>query len=75
MVITFLNLQRTYGNLTSYDWMNSVFKGSVYVGSDTPEYKNISFDGSLSCLQFFDYALDSPTMALKKNCDDLPENK
>ena len=55
--------------------MNVVFKGPIYIGSDTPEYKNISFDGSISCLQFFDYALDSPTIALKKNCEDLPKGK
>ena len=63
--------------MTSYDWMNSVFKGPVYIGSDTPEYldQSISFDGSISCLQFFDYDLDSPTMALKKYCQDLPEEK
>ena len=66
-----------YGkNLTSYDWINSVFKGSVYVGSETPTYdSDSSFDGSISCLQFFDYALDSPTMSLKKYCQDLPEDK
>ena len=57
--------------------MNSVLKGPVYIGSDTPEYldQSLSFDGSISCLQFFDYDLDSPTMALKKYCQDLPKEK
>ena len=37
--------------------------------------ESISFDGSISCLQFFDKALDSPTISMKKYCQDLPEER
>ena len=57
--------------------MNSVFKRPVYIGSDTPEYldQSLSFDGSISCLQVYNKALNEAEMAQKKDCSDAKETK
>ena len=65
--------QNTYSNFTTdYDWLN-VFKGEVYLGDEFSRYQ--AFDGSISCVQFFNYALDPATMSMKKHCQDIPEDK
>ena len=46
---------------------------SLYLGADVSGSTIHPFDGRMSCLQFYDYALDPQTISLKKYCPDLPE--
>ena len=63
----------TYFDLESNKWIRNIFNGDEVtlggkIGSDIA-----AFDGSISCLQIFDYAMDPATIHLKKFCLDLPE--
>lgn len=57
-----------------FGWLDPLFRGSLYLGSVPTPGDAETFEGSISCLQFFDYALDEPTMTLKKQCQDLPDS-
>ena len=58
--------------LQSYEWIKQVFQGSTYLAADGPDAP--SFEGSLSCVQFFNYSLDPAIIPLKKYCQDLPSD-
>lgn len=54
-----------------YDWISKIFNGDdILIGGKAG---TTSFDGSISCLQIFDYAMDPATIQLKRYCSDLPE--
>lgn len=67
-----LNGRLEYYHLNSYAWMSQVFKSPVILGSDEEQSTLIPYDGSISCIQFYNYALDPATVALKKHCPDVP---
>ena len=61
----------TYFVFESDKWIGKIFNGDGVnlggkIGSDIG-----AFDGSISCLQIFDYAMDPATIHLKKFCPDL----
>ena len=63
-------------SLPNYEWIPKIFKAPFYLGQDEPNRPNLidrSFWGSVSCLQFFDYALDPASIEVKKFCPDVPE--
>ena len=54
-------------NLDSYDWMN--FEKVTIGGYEGDPM--LPFEGSISCLQVFGYAMDHATISMKKYCNDL----
>ena len=64
-----------YFPFVSHKWIPNIFNGDEVtlggkLGSDIA-----AFDGSISCLQIFDYAMDPATVHLKKYCPDIPEKQ
>lgn len=70
---TSVNGRLKYLQLESYDWLPEILKGSVMIGADFNSSSGVeAFDGSISCLQIYDKALNPPTVSLKKTCPDIP---
>jgi len=63
--------QMFYMDLGNYDWLQNVFQEPVRIGASTTATGD-PFDGSISCLQVYDYALDIATVHWKKYCPDVP---
>ena len=63
--------------LPNYEWIPKIFKQPFILGQDVDDTFGDqivrSFRGSISCLQFFDYALDPASIVMKKYCPDVPE--
>ena len=61
--------------LDSYDWIAKVFNGEGILLGGNPSLTDEmhSFDGSISCLQIFDYAMNPATLSMKKFCPELPK--
>ena len=64
-----------YFPFVSHKWIPNIFNGDEVtlggkLGSDIA-----AFDGSISCLQIFDYSMDPATVHLKKYCPDIPEKQ
>ncbi len=73
--LTMLLFQDEYFPLVEqdYNWIPDIFSQPVVIGSDVYEASGgEGFSGSISCLQIFNFALDSATVHLKKHCPDLP---
>ena len=61
-----------YFNLDNYDWIPKVFTGqNVGLGGENMPGNMNTFDGSISCLQIFDYSMDLAMIQMKKNCPDV----
>ena len=59
--------------MSNNKWVSEVFKSPITLGAHDIGSTTKPFDGSISCVQFYDYVLDPATIQLKKNCPDLPE--
>ena len=62
------SLQVEHFEMYSYDWVSSVFSpGSKMILAASDESTTPAFDGSISCLQIFDFYMDPATMHYMKN--------
>ena len=62
------SLQVEHFEMYSYDWVSSVFSpGSKMILGASDEPTTPAFDGSISCLQIFDFYMDPATMHYMKN--------
>ena len=68
-----ISFQQKYYTHVNYDWVSEVFQTPIKIGADDPASGILPYDGSISCLQFFDYALNPAEVRLKAHCPDLPE--
>jgi hypothetical protein len=61
-----------YFTLGKYDWLTNILQHDKERIGANFAHNGDPFDGSISCLQIYDYALDPASINLKKKCPDLP---
>ena len=72
------NLEKDYFEIDDFNWISKVFTGEQVVigGMHSDSNDNLkSFDGSISCLQIFDYFLDLAAISMKKYCPDVDKKE